>query len=129
MSGEAAELVWRKGSAQCAVCSGSFKSKRQQPESLALPTAHCPLPTGYLPKITQSPCDVPMKSSNGSDSQAFVREAIKACRANSGGAAGPVPAVAARIRLLLGQIMPQTLRSITIPYAPPTPIEYDLLLA
>lgn len=56
-----------------------------------------------------------MKSNNGSDSQAFVRDAMKACLANSGGAAGPVPAVAARMRLLFGQIMPHTFNIITIP--------------
>src|SRR5215216_2937881 len=83
----------------------------------------------YLPKITQSPCEVAMKKSIGSDSQVFVREAMKACRASSGGAAGPVPAVAARMRLLLGQMMPQTFNSITMPYVPPIPIEYALLLA
>src|SRR3954452_14178147 len=85
--------------------------------------------SGYFPKITQSPCDVPMKNSIGSDSQVFVREAIKACRASSGGGAGPVPAAAARMRLLLGQMMPQTFSNITMPYAPPIPIEYALLLA
>ena len=82
------------------------------------------LPSGsYLPKMTQSPCDVPMKSNKGNESQALVREAMKACRASSGGAAGPVPAVAAIIRLLFGQIMPHTLSIITMPYAPPMPIE------
>ena len=49
-----------------------------------------------------------MKNSIGSDSHAFVLEAINACRASSGGAAGPVPAVAAMMRLLLGQMIPQT---------------------
>ncbi len=34
--------------------------------------------TSYFPKMTQSPCDVPMKSSIGSDNHAFVREAINA---------------------------------------------------
>ena len=56
-----------------------------------------------------------MKRSIGNDSQAFVRDAMKAWRASSGGAAGPVPAVAAMIRLLFGQIMPHTFRSITRP--------------
>jgi hypothetical protein len=42
----------------------------------------------------------------------YVREAMNACRASSGGAAGPVPAVAARIRLLFGQMIPQTLSNI-----------------
>lgn len=69
----------------------------------------------YFPKITQSPCEVPMKSSIGSDSQALVREAMNACRASSGGAAGPVPAVAARMRLLLGQMIPQTFSIIRMP--------------
>lgn len=33
----------------------------------------------YFPlKISQSPCDVPMSSSMGSDNQALVREAMKA---------------------------------------------------
>src|ERR1043165_1739818 len=83
----------------------------------------------YFPRITQSPWDVPMKKSIGSESQVFVREAMKAWRASSGGAAGPVPAVAARMRLLFGQIMPQTFNNITMPYVPPMPIEYALLLA
>src|SRR6266536_6072051 len=100
---------------------------------LSVANVFCPrlLPTSrtYFPNMTQSPCAVPMKRSNGKDSHAFVREAIKAWRASSGGAAGPVPAVAAMIRLLLGQMMPQTLSIITMPYAPPMPIEYDLLLA
>ena len=56
-----------------------------------------------------------MKSSIGSDSQALVREAMKACRASSGGAAGPVPAVAAIIRLLFGQMIPQTFSIMTMP--------------
>jgi hypothetical protein len=62
-----------------------------------------------------------MNKSIGSDNQVFVREAMKACRASSGGAAGPVPAVAARMRLLLGQMMPQTFNNITMPYMPPIP--------
>ena len=37
-----------------------------------------PRKTAYLPKITQSPCDVPMKNSIGNDNHAFVREAINA---------------------------------------------------
>ena len=40
-----------------------------------------------------------------------------------------MPAVAASIRLLLGQMIPQTFNSIRMPYAPPMPIEYVLLLA
>ena len=64
-----------------------------------------------------------MKSSIGNDSQAFVREAMNAWRASSGGAAGPVPAVAAMIRLLLGQMIPHTFSIIKMPYAPPMPIE------
>jgi len=68
-----------------------------------------------------------MKSNIGRDSQALVRDAIKAWRASSGGAAGPVPAVAAMMRLLFGQMTPHTLSSITMPYAPPNPIEYTLL--
>ena len=69
----------------------------------------------YFPKITQSPCEVAMKSNIGSDSQVFVLEARKACRASSGGAAGPVPAVAARMRLLFGQMIPQTFNIIMMP--------------
>ena len=38
----------------------------------------CPAFYYLPPKIIQSPCDVPMSNSNGSDSQAFVREATKA---------------------------------------------------
>ena len=56
-----------------------------------------------------------MKSNIGSESQAFVLEARKAWRASSGGAAGPVPAVAAMIRLLLGQMIPQTFSIIRMP--------------
>src|ERR1044072_1556215 len=83
----------------------------------------------YLPNMIQSSCAVRMKRNIGSDSQVFVLEAMKAWRASSGGAAGPVPAVAARMRLLLGHMMPQTFNSITMPYVPPIPIEYALLLA
>src|SRR6266849_3557994 len=84
----------------------------------------------YFPplKISQSCDDVPMKRSIGSDNQALVREATKAWRASSGAAGGP-PCNAAIIRLLLGQIMPQTLSIIMMPSAPPTPIESVLLLA
>jgi len=32
----------------------------------------------YFPKITQSPCDVPINKSNGSDNQVLVRDAINA---------------------------------------------------
>ncbi len=56
-----------------------------------------------------------MKNSIGSDSHAFVLEAMNACRASSGGAAGPVPAVAAMMRLLLGQMIPQTFSIIRNP--------------
>ena len=56
-----------------------------------------------------------MKSSIGNDSHVFVRDAINACRASSGGAAGPVPAVAARMRLLLGQMIHHTFSIITMP--------------
>src|SRR5947207_6140261 len=69
----------------------------------------------YLPlKISQSPCEVPMNRSIGRDSQALAREATKACRASSGAAGGP-PVNAPIIRLLLGQMMPQTLSSIRMP--------------
>ena len=87
------------------------------------PTGPISLRVPYLPNITQSCDEEAMKSSIGSDNQAFVLEAIKAWRASSGGAAGPVPAVAASMRLLLGQIMPQTFNSIRMPNAPPMPIE------
>ena len=70
-----------------------------------------------------------MKSNIGKDSQALVRDARNAWRANSGGAAGPVPAVAAMIRLLFGQMMPHTLSIIMTPMAPPRPMESVLLLA
>src|SRR6266496_2847852 len=82
----------------------------------------------FPPKINQSPCEVPMNSNIGSDSQAFAREAMKACRASSGAAGGP-PCKPAIIRLFAGQIMPQTLSSMMMPSAPPTPIDSDLLLA
>jgi len=65
----------------------------------------------------------------GSESHALVREATNAWRASSGGAAGPEPVKPAIMRLLLGQMMPQTLSSIMIPIAPPTPIDKVLLLA
>ena len=87
------------------------------------------LKVDYLPKIIQSPWDVPIRSNIGSDNQALVRDAMKAWRASSGGAAGPVPAVAARIRLLLGQIIPHTFKSMIRPNAPPIPMENVLLLA
>ena len=32
----------------------------------------------YLPSITQSPCEVPINSSIGNDSHAFVRDAMNA---------------------------------------------------
>ena len=69
-----------------------------------------------------------MKSNIGSDSQAFVREAMKACRASSGAGGGP-PWSAPIIRLLAGQIIPQTLSNMRMPYVPPTPIEMVRLLA
>ncbi len=37
-----------------------------------------PLMATYFPKITQSPCDVPMNSNNGNDSQVLVRDAMNA---------------------------------------------------
>src|ERR1043166_2885150 len=66
------------------------------------------------PKITQSPCDVPMKSNMGSDNQVLVREAMNAWRASSGAAGGP-PVSAAMPRLLFGQIIPQTFSSMRMP--------------
>ena len=69
-----------------------------------------------------------MNSNIGNDIQEFVREAMNACRANAASAGGP-PCRAPIIRLFAGQMIPQTLSSITKPYAPPTPIEYNLLLA
>ena len=92
-----------------------LRAKKKGKEKISLRPFRSALYVVYFPKITQSPCDVAMKNNIGSDNQAFVREAKKACRGNSGGAAGPVPAVAAIIRLLLGQIMPQTLSNIRIP--------------
>src|SRR6267154_1127357 len=69
----------------------------------------------YLPlKINQSPCDVPMNKSIGKDIQALVREATNAWRASSGAAGGP-PVIAPIIRLLFGQMMPQTFSNITMP--------------
>src|SRR5438093_1479600 len=79
-------------------------------------------------KISQSPCDVAMKSNIGKDSQVFVREAMNAWRASSGAAGGP-PCSAPIIRLLFGQIIPQTFSNMIKPIAPPTPIESVLLLA
>src|SRR5437588_11874912 len=77
-------------------------------------------------KSNQSPCEVAINRSIGSDSHAFVRDAMKACRARtgaaSGGTGGP-PLIALSVRLLLGQMIPQTFSSITKPYAPPMPIE------
>src|SRR6267143_594600 len=89
------------------------------------------LPVYYLPpNITQSPRgEVAMKRSIGSDNQALVREAINAWRASSGGAAGPAPVSAAMMRLLFGQMIPQTFSNIIRPMAPPTPIDKALLLA
>src|SRR5215203_488730 len=102
---EAGALVWQEES--------SPQLTRMNADPIYV---HPQLLSSYLPKITQSPCDVPMKNNIGSDSQVFVLEAIKAWRASSGGAAGPVPAVPASMRLLLGQIIPQTFSSITMPY-------------
>src|SRR5438105_15434422 len=83
--------------------------------------------TSYLPpKIIQSPCEVPINRSSGSDNQALVREAMNAWRASSGAAGGP-PCRAPIIRLLLGQMMPQTFSIMIMPNAPPTPIERVLL--
>src|SRR5258706_15937792 len=71
--------------------------------------------TRYLPlKISQSPCDVPINKSIGKDIQALVREATNAWRASSGAAGGP-PVIAPIIRLLFGQMMPQTFSNITMP--------------
>jgi len=69
-----------------------------------------------------------MKRSIGSDSHAFVREAINAWRASSGAGGGPT-VKAPIIRLLFGQMIPQTLSSMIKPIAPPTPIDNVLLLA
>src|ERR1044071_9611406 len=69
----------------------------------------------YLPMNTTQSCDaVPMKSNIGSDSHALVRDAIKACWASSGAAGGP-PCSAAMLRLLAGQIIPQTLSNMRMP--------------
>ena len=65
-----------------------------------------------------------MKNSSGTDKKKFVREARNACRAMMAAFAGGVPASVPRmIFLLLGQMMPHTLNSITMPKPPPTPIE------
>src|SRR5687768_18206006 len=76
--------------------------KKGGPSGPPLTTTSNPI---YLPNTTQSCSEVPMNSNIGSDIHALVRDAMKAWRANSGGAAGPVPAVAAMILLLLGQII------------------------
>src|SRR5712671_3681654 len=70
----------------------------------------------YFPplKISQSCDEVPMNKSIGSDNQALVREAIKAWRASVGSAGGP-PCSAPIIRLLAGQMIPQTLSNISTP--------------
>src|SRR2546423_1793621 len=74
------------------------------------------LGSNYFPplKISQSCDDVPMNKSIGSDNHALVREAIKAWRASAGSAGGP-PCRAPVIRLLAGQMMPQTLSNISTP--------------
>src|SRR5262245_44722302 len=96
--GEYDEEVWQiRCEAGVLVAQKSTKHSKVFCAFLRLLCAFC----GYLPKATQSPCDVPMNSNIGNESQAFVREARNACRASSGAAAGPVPAVAASIRLLL----------------------------
>src|SRR5258707_131046 len=84
----------------------------------------------YLPppKMNQSCSEVAIKSTIGSDNQAFVREAMNACRASSGAAGGP-PCKAPMRRLFAGQIIPQTFSSMIRPSAPPTPIERELLAA
>src|SRR5882672_2275829 len=70
----------------------------------------------YFPplKISQSCDEVPMNKSIGSDNHALVREATKAWRASVGSAGGP-PCSAPMIRLLAGQIMPQTFSNISTP--------------
>src|SRR5215216_1633538 len=70
-----------------------------------------------------------MKNNIGTDNQVFVREARKAIRASladSGGIAALFSALSAvqeMILFWLGQIIPQTLKSMMIPIAPPMPIE------
>ena len=68
-----------------------------------------------------------MNSNIGRDIHAFVLDAMNACRGKAASAAGP-PCKAPIILLFAGQMMPHTFSSITKPYAPPTPIEYNLLL-
>ena len=69
------------------------KAESEMPSAFCF-TDHWPLATGhrslatdpwppttalnYFPNITQSPCDVPMKSNSGSESQVLVREAMNA---------------------------------------------------
>jgi hypothetical protein len=65
-------------------------------------------------KINQSPCEVAMNSNIGNDIHEFVREAMNACRANAASAGGP-PCSAPIIRLLAGQMIPQTFSNITKP--------------
>ena len=69
------EQEGEKARRQKAECSG----QKTRDSVLCFP-AYCllPLPTDYLPKITQSPCAVAMKSSNGSDSHALVLDARNA---------------------------------------------------
>src|SRR5207245_6335122 len=107
------------------------KRGRTGPPSESRPglDADCPASYYFPPlKISQSCDEVPMKKSIGSDNHALVREAMKAWRASSGAAGGP-PCKPPIIRLLAGQMMPQTLSNMIMPSAPPTPIERDLLPA
>src|SRR5438876_1721275 len=107
------------------------KRGRTGPPSESRPglDADCPASYYFPPlKISQSCDEVPMNKSIGSDNHALVREAIKAWRASVGSAGGP-PCKAPMIRLFAGQMMPQTLSNIRMPYAPPTPIDIERLLA
>src|SRR5574341_2606927 len=71
-----------------------------------------------------------MKNSMGMDSQALVREARKAWRPRVAASAGGVPAsVPWMTFLLLGQMMPQTLSSMTRPMPPPIPMASRRLLS
>src|ERR1017187_7612150 len=61
---------------------------------------------------------------HGTERKKLVREARNAWRAMVAALAGGVPASVPRmIFLLFGQMMPQTLNSITMPKPPPTPME------
>ena len=52
------------------------RKQEQQDDPLLLPTA--PAPVSYLPRMIQSPCDVPMNNNIGSDNQALVLDAMNA---------------------------------------------------